>query len=71
MKQQFIALIGIALFGFSTAGSAAIYDFTAEGNRAEQGYVSFVTGDTNSNPMPTGITISASSTVDDQDPFHD
>ena len=43
-----------------SAAGAAIYDFTAEGNRLEAGYTTFETGVTGANPMPTGLTITAS-----------
>jgi hypothetical protein len=67
MKKYVISLIGIAVFGFASVAGATIYDFTEEGNRLERGYETFVTGVTGGNPMPLGLTITASSTVDDQD----
>jgi len=54
-----LAILFFGAFVLSTSAQAAIYDFAAEGNRVEMGYEGFVTGVTNSNPMPVGLTISA------------
>ena len=69
MKQYLIPLIGATFLGFTSFANAATYNFTAEGNRMEKGYETFHTGVTGGNPMDLGLTITASSTIDDQDPF--
>lgn len=55
MKRFAVLLFGA--FAISTAAQATTWDFTAEGNRLEQGYASYVTG--SGNPMPSGLTITA------------
>ena len=57
MKKVKLLLMSFLLLPFTV--QAGFYDFTAEGNRDEQGYLSFTTGVTNGNPMPTGLTITA------------
>lgn len=76
MKKYLIPLIAAAFLGFTSFANAAFYDFTREGNDLERGYATFVSGVTGfeagvtgGNPMALGLTITASSTIDDQDPF--
>jgi hypothetical protein len=62
MKKLAILLFGV--FAFSTSAQAITWDFGAEGDRVERSYFpEFVTGVTNGNPMPTGITITATQTT--------